>query len=218
MFLSASWWILHRGWKKIAARVQEAVDEIVSSVPIKGFLNYQDAEQLIAKLRRRIEYDADNKPISYRSFMLPDTEEEELEFIRGAGFDEEYPTEKTSTISLRQLLDETKDFIDSPDFSQVLSSCLDEVFAIFDHHAFAKTLLPNHEPMGSSIKEISHAEALDLEQEKKVILANLLPTISRQAHLIIAGNEYLNAFAYIKELQAFSALIYTQYGDETSKA
>lgn len=44
--------------------------------------------------------------------MLPDTEEEELEFIRGAGFDE-YDTEKdNSTISLRKLLDETKDFID----------------------------------------------------------------------------------------------------------
>lgn len=44
--------------------------------------------------------------------MLPDTEEEELEFIRGAGFEEGYPTDGTSTISLRKLLDETKDFID----------------------------------------------------------------------------------------------------------
>jgi peroxin-3 len=44
--------------------------------------------------------------------MLPDTEEEELEFIRGAGFEEGYPQENTSTISLRKLLDETKDFID----------------------------------------------------------------------------------------------------------
>ena len=30
MFLSASWWILHRGWKGLAERVGEAVDEIVS--------------------------------------------------------------------------------------------------------------------------------------------------------------------------------------------
>lgn len=81
-------------------------------------------------------------------------------------------------------------YIYSPDFNQVLSSCLDEVFAIFDHHAFGKTLL--HEPMTSGIQEITHAEALHFEQGKKVILANLLPTISRQAHLIIAGNEYLN--------------------------
>jgi peroxin-3 len=44
--------------------------------------------------------------------MLPDSEEEELEFIRGAGFEEGYPQDETSTISLRKLLDETKDFID----------------------------------------------------------------------------------------------------------
>lgn len=30
MFLSASWWLLHRGWKGCAKRVQEAVDEIIS--------------------------------------------------------------------------------------------------------------------------------------------------------------------------------------------
>lgn len=30
MFLSASWWLLHRGWKACAKRVQEAVDEIIS--------------------------------------------------------------------------------------------------------------------------------------------------------------------------------------------
>lgn len=33
------------------------------SVPIKGFLDYQDAEKLISKLRKRIEYDQDGKPI-----------------------------------------------------------------------------------------------------------------------------------------------------------
>lgn len=74
----------------------------------------------------------------------------------------------------------------------MFTSCLDEVFAIFDHNAFGKTLLPENEPMASGIQDITHAEALHLEQGKKVILANLLPTISRQAHLIIAGNEYLN--------------------------
>ncbi|KAI9366566.1 Peroxin-3 [Pilaira anomala] len=223
MYLSVSWWLLHRGWKKCAARVQEAVDEIVSGIPIKGFLNYEDSKQLIAKLRRRIEFEIDGKPINYREFMLPDTKEEELEFIRGAGFEEEeedvVDDEKTSSISLCKLLDETKDFIDSPDFNQVLTSCLNEVFSIFDQHAFVSTLLPNNDPMmGSSIQEVTHAEALKLQEEKKVILANLLPTISRQAHLIIAGNEYLNAFAHMKELQAFSALIYTQYGDEMNKA
>lgn len=82
----------------------------------------------------------------------------------------------------------------------MLTACLDEVFAIFDHHAFVKTLLPNNEPMVSSIREITSAEAASMEEGKKVILANLLPTISRQAHLVIAGNEYLNVSQFFKRL------------------
>ncbi|KAI8341559.1 Peroxin-3 [Blakeslea trispora] len=213
MFLSASWWLLHRGWKGLAERVQKAVDEHVASIPLKSTLDYQEAVSLLDKLRHTIEYGSDGKPISYRSWMLPDTEEEELEFIQGAGF-EGFPKSSTSTISLRKLLDETKDFIDSLDFSQVLSSCLDEVFGIFDHRAFATPLLPQNEPVVPSITEVTASESYSIEHAKKISLANLLPTIGRQAHLAIAGNEYLNAFAYIKELQAFSALIYTQYGDE----
>lgn len=220
MFLSASWWLLHRGWKQCAERVQKAVDQVVSGIPLKSTLDYSEAEQLLHNLRRAIEFDDEGKPINYCKWMLPDTDKEELEFIRGAGFDDDYQKESTnnssSTITLKKLLDETKDFIDSPDFNQVLGSCLDEVFAIFDHHAFVTALLPANEPMASSIREVTAAEALTLVQGKRVSLANLLPTIGRQSHLVIAGNEYLNAFAYIKELQAFSALIYTQYGNESN--
>lgn len=162
-------------------------------------MDYSQAEELLHNLRRAIEFDEDGKPICYRTWMLPDTDAEELEFIRGAGFDD-IATQKnisnndnsSSTITLEKLLNETKDFIDSPDFNHVLGSCLDEVFAIFDHHAFANVLMPVDEPMVSSIREITAAEALTMEQGKKVSLANLLPTIGRQSHLVIAGNEYLN--------------------------
>lgn len=30
MFLSASWWLLHRGWRLCAKRVEEAVEDVVS--------------------------------------------------------------------------------------------------------------------------------------------------------------------------------------------
>ncbi|KAI8146360.1 Peroxin-3 [Fennellomyces sp. T-0311] len=221
MFLSASWWLLHRGWRKCAERVKEAVDEVIGDVPLKRIFKYNDAEEIVNKLRRRIEYEKDGTtPISYRSWMLPDTEEEANEFLVQAGFEEGFPKSvDPSSISLKRLLDETKDYIDSPDFSAVLGSCLDEVFAIFDHHAFAKALLPATATMDFSthrIQEIHDDEPID--KVKKVTLANLLPSISRQAHLVIAGNEYLNAFAYIKELQAFSAMIYTQYGDEITRS
>ncbi|CAO3687847.1 unnamed protein product [Rhizopus microsporus] len=213
MFLSASWWLIHRGWKQCAKRVEEAVDEIVSGISLKQSFNYRDADELVQKLRKRIEYDQNDEPISYRTWMLPETEEEELEYLTQTGFGDSVHQQETSTITLRKLLDETKDYIDSSDFHQVLNSCLNEVFAIFDHHAFVKSLLPDLEPTVPSIQEVSQEQEAQ-SQEKSLTLAKLLPIISRQAHLVIAGNEYLNAFAYIKELQAFSAVIYTQYDSE----
>ncbi|RCI02277.1 peroxin, partial [Rhizopus stolonifer] len=187
MFLSTSWWLLHRGWRKCAKRVQDAADEIISSMSLKNSLNYKDAQELSQQLRRRIEYEEDGSPISYRTWMLPDVEEEELEVLQGTGFDGNALKSDNSAINLRRLLDETKDYIDSPDFQQVASSCLNEVFTIFDQNAFAKSLLSDLED-ASSIKDMSQVS----EQEKTLTLAKLLPIISRQSHLVIAGNEYLN--------------------------
>ena len=45
--------------------------------------------------------------------MLPDTEEEANEFLVQAGFEEGFPQNADpSTISLKRLLDEAKDYID----------------------------------------------------------------------------------------------------------
>ncbi|KAI9310943.1 Peroxin-3 [Dichotomocladium elegans] len=214
MFLSATWWILHRGWRLCAERVKRAVDEIISSIPLKRVISYQDAERILQQLRQRIEHEEDGfTPFNCGAWMLPETESEIQEYLLQAGFSDDYPNSE-ATRGLRKLLDEAKDYIDSPDFSSVLTSCLDEVFAIFDHQAFAKTLGPM-EFSGAWIQEVEKDDKQ--EAPKKVTLANLLPSISRQAHLVIAGNEYLNAFAYIKELQALSAMIYTNYGDELTQ-
>ncbi|KAF7722526.1 peroxin [Apophysomyces ossiformis] len=221
MFLSTTWWLLHRGWRQCFDRVRAMVDDIVGSIPLKNAISYKEAQHLIYSLRQRIEYEEDGLiPFSFRSWMLPESHDDEVSCLKEAGFADIHLTDdNATTVTLRKLLDETKDFIDSPDFAAVLASCLDEVFSIFDQRVFAKSLLPDSissESMSTRIREISAEEARRME--KKLTLANLLPSVSRQAHLVIAGNEYLNAFAYIKELQTFSAMVYTQYGDELESA
>ncbi|CAO3652325.1 unnamed protein product [Cunninghamella echinulata] len=220
LFLSTSWWLLHIGWRRCSERIAEIVKEVVSPLPLKSILQYEATEDIILQLRKKIEYEDDGvTPFNFRSWLLPETFEEELNFLRETGFSlddlQQSQTNGENKITIRQLLDETKDFLDSPDFITVLSSCLEEVYSIFDHNAFAKSLLPG-EPIDSSvqrIQEISNDTPTNTKK-KEITLANLLPSVSRQAHLIIAGNEYLNGFAYIKELQAFSAMVYTQYGNE----
>lgn len=86
MFLSTSWWLLHRGWRKCAERVKEAVDQVVGKyvdspiiemgfifgthihfvfcffrVPLKSILTYQGTEELVNKLRKAIEYEEDGQ-------------------------------------------------------------------------------------------------------------------------------------------------------------
>jgi peroxin-3 len=122
--------------------------------------------------------------------MLPDSSLEEIEFIRGAGFSDDYPN-YSATISLSKLLNETRDFIDSPDFQKVLQSCLDEQFGIFDKEVFFNVLMPEALGVDQGI------EALRIQEGKTSTLANLLPNISRQAHLVVSGNTYLDVMTLL---------------------
>lgn len=65
----------------------------------------------------------------------------------------------------------------------VLHSCLDEVFTLFLHNTFARTYNPL-DTEGARDRE---------ERERTVPLANLLPAVSRQAHMVVNGvpNEYV---------------------------
>lgn len=114
MFLSASWWLLHRGWKVCSERVQAAVKEVVGDIPLKRIISYGEAEEIMRKLRRHVEYGSDGyTPTNYQSWMLPETEEDIREYLRETGFPDEMPAPAgQSTVSLKQLIDETKDYID----------------------------------------------------------------------------------------------------------
>ncbi|KAF8920079.1 peroxin, partial [Dissophora ornata] len=119
--------------------------------------------------------------------------------------------------ALRNLLDETRDFIDSADFSTVLSASLDTTFARFNlalQPTFNPFLLspPRNINISASIEEIEDDEDIDLS----VPLIKLLPLVSRQVHLIINGvpNEYVESLSMVKELQAFSAIVYSSFSEE----
>ncbi|KAI7873645.1 Peroxin-3 [Lichtheimia hyalospora FSU 10163] len=191
VYLGACWWLLHRGWRLCYQQVKTAVDETLKSVSLKRLINYNDAQVITQRLRRRIEWENDVFASSIRSWMLPQDLDGTRELLEKTGVGDGFP--RLSSIKLKALLDETKAYINSDAFSNVLHSCLDQAFAVFYRHAFAEPLVDDNQA-----------------SSKKTTLANLLPGVSRQAHLVISGNEYLNEFVYSKELEAFSAIIYTQ--------
>lgn len=115
-------------------------------------------------------------------------------------------TSPTTTASLRRLIDETSDIIDSPAFTSVLTRLLD---AAFSHLIDVKisTLsykIPPVSADGARVTEIVGDGA-------KAKLANSLAVFCRQAHNIGAGanNEYLHKMELVPELEAFAAVVYS---------
>lgn len=86
-FLSFSWWLLHKGWKGLAERVEAAVHEVFGrydrpnvcssillfkhhsnilflllySIQLKHATNYEETLRLIKRVRHLVEYDAESK-------------------------------------------------------------------------------------------------------------------------------------------------------------
>ncbi|CAO3694399.1 unnamed protein product [Umbelopsis ramanniana] len=214
-FLSFSWWLLHKGWKGLAERVEAAVHEVFGSIQLKHATNYEETLRLIKRVRHLVEYDAESKhPHNFAQYIVPQNGDDEAEVLVQAGYASSTQEAEKSlkNYKLRRLLDETSDFVESFDFKTVLGACLEELFALFYHNTFTKPFdRENNVSNEDRIQEINSNYLQPLVTEKKVTIANLLPPVSRQSHLIINSNEYLNALTYVKELQAFSAIIYTQY-------
>jgi peroxin-3 len=112
----------------------------------------------------------------------------------------------TASPSLRRLIDETSDLIDSPSFSHVLTLLLDEGFSLLVDNKIATTAykMPPTSASTARVQEIVGADA-------KAKLANTLAVFCRQAHAIGSGstNEYLAAMEAVKDLEAFAAVVYS---------
>ncbi|KAI1316893.1 peroxin [Mortierella claussenii] len=215
-YLTFSYWLLHEGWRRWSEKVRDVVEDIIGSISLKKTLTAKEFSDLLGEIRAQLEYtevDGKRTPINMRKYMLPDDAAEEREVLRAGGVDE---FDLIVDPVLRNLLDETRDFIDSDDFATVLSSTLATTFARFNlalQPTFNPFLLTapslNH---SASIEEIEDEEDMD----RAVPLASLLPLVARQVHLIINGvpNEYVESLSMVKELQAFSAIVYSSFSEQ----
>ncbi|KAF9923233.1 peroxin [Linnemannia zychae] len=217
-YLTFSYWLLHEGWRRWSEKVRDVVEDTVGSISLKKTFTAKEFSDLLGEIRSRLEYTLDKEgdriPVNMREYMLPDETSDEREVLRAGGVDE---FDLVVDPVLRNLLDETRDFIDSEDFATVLSSTLATTFARFNlalQPTFNPFLLAPPQTNSSSgiIAEIEDDEDVD----RAVPLASLLPVVTRQVHLIINGvpNEYVESLAMVKDLQAFSAIVYSSFNEQ----
>jgi len=198
-YLTLSWWILHVGWKDVGERVRRAVEEVFDGVSLKTKFTVVDLNRLISDVRRRVEYEVTfegkERRINFLSTLLPPTPETLQHVLTQGGI----PARAASAPDavFQSLLTETRTHIGSASFERVLEVCLDNATGV----------------LVSGLQR--HVFGGDESAEARERLAAMLPGLTRWCHLALEGlpNELVDGLADLREMAAFSAIIYSSYED-----
>jgi dihydrofolate reductase len=235
-YLTFSWWLLHKGSKEIVEKVSAAVKEVFGPVSPREDMTLERLSELILEVRKKVEGATESERREHRwlSYMLPPRDQEDF-VLSESGIDamsaSPAPQETSqdpmhaansasSNASLRRLLDETSDLIDSPTFTHVFTQVLNATFSHLIDYRVATEAFKISPPAPDSLSRITEIS------DKKVKFAQTLAVFCRQAHSIAAGssepddlavaesvgsqvNEYLAAIDQVKDLEAFAAVIYS---------
>lgn len=212
-YLTFSWWLLNRGWEELGRRVEEAVREVFGHLSPRDLLSFDTFSQLTLEVRKKMEgqREGESKGARWLPFLLPPKDMEAF-VLRESGVLGDSATAETqtgtptsaSTISLRHLLDETSDLVESPAFTHVLTQILDASFSV----------LLNNKVLPGAFDLPTRSTVSDNEGEQRaklVLLPKILSVLTRQAHVIGHGmpNEYLQEMERVRDLEAFAAVVYS---------
>ncbi|ODM22278.1 hypothetical protein SI65_03124 [Aspergillus cristatus] len=215
-YLAFSWWLLHKGWKQLMERVQAAVTETFGPLNPREDISVSKLSELTVQIRMKIEGSTEEeRRHKWLSYLLPPREEEDSLLVESGVLGVTAAASPQTASTLRHLLDETADLIESPTFGHVLTLLNNEGFATLierkcANDAFKSSLAPE-----TSTQPLHSTTTI---AERKTKLANVLAVLARQAHVIGNGanppNEYLTAMDQgARELEAFAAVIYSSNFD-----
>ncbi|CAL1710069.1 unnamed protein product [Somion occarium] len=213
-YLTLSWWILHVGWKDVGERVRKGVEEVFESVSLKTKFSANELFGLVSDVRRRVEFEVTfegkERRINFASTLLPPTPETLHHVLLQGGIPSRQASAPDATF--QSLLAETRTHLTSASFERVLEVCLDRATdMLFDD--LEKNVFHENEPK-SGITGWEEATA-SLGPETKVRLAGMLPGLARWCHSAVEGlpNELVDGLGSVREVNAFSAIIYSSYED-----
>lgn len=231
-YLTFSWWLLNKGWVDIMQRVEAAVRQVFGQTSPRDQVTFESFSNMTREVRRLVEgapvsqQQAGSSGTAWLTFLLPPRDMEgfvlrESGILDDSAASETQPAERevsspTSAASLRRLLDETSDLIESPTFTHVLAQILDAGFSVLLDKKLAEGPFdlppPPSSPAAAAqiITDVS-PELQQLRAERKVLLPKCLSVLTRQAHIIGNGmpNEYLQAMEAVQDLEGFAAVVYS---------
>lgn len=205
-------------------RVRVAVKDVFGLLNPREEITLEKLSELTLEVRKRVEGATEEERrfaapsnlylsilTPYRickwlSYLLPPQDQEDYVLRESGMTASSESTSPTTTASLRRLIDETSDLIDSPSFTHVLTLLLD---AAFSHLVDTKISHLSYKipPVSESTARVHEIVGSDV----KAKVANSLAVFCRQAHNIGTGvnNEYLSAVEQVRDLEAFAAVVYS---------
>lgn len=211
-YLTFSWWLLNKGWMDIMDCVESAVRTVFGSLSPRDLVSFDRFSELTMEVRKLVEgaTPEERRRSDWLQFLLPPQEKED-EVIRESGILEDNAAQDThsSPASLRRLLDETADLIESPAFSHVLTLLLDTGFSSLVDKKLAEEAFEL--PRQGSNNGMLVTDNTELKRTKVILLPKILSVLTRQAHVIGNGvpNEYLQDMELVRDLEAFAAVVYS---------
>ncbi|KAL2200956.1 Peroxin-3 [Corynascus similis CBS 632.67] len=238
-YLTFSWWLLNRGWVDVMQRVEAAVRQVFGHLSPRDTITLHTFSKLSHDVRSIIEGTdpSAGSRTAWLPFLLPPTDMEDFvlresgvlesdpldaDGAQGTTSSASVPASPSTAASLRRLLDETADLIESPHFAHVHTQLLDAAFSTLLEQKVAGGVLDGNSALAAD------GTAL-LLSNRAVLLPKILSVLTRQAHAIGQGmgttpspqhneavavvppadNEYLQAMEAVPDLEGFAAVVYS---------
>jgi len=218
-YLTFSWWLLNRGWVDVMQRVETSVRQVFGHLSPRDTVTLDAFSKLTQQTRRLVEGSAPANGVgtAWLPFLLPRSDMEEF-VLRESGIlgeaiqlptSSSYPPSPSSAASLRRLLDETADLVESPAFAGVFTLLLDSAFDVLLTQKLAAGAFETPSTAASELRDPVLSSTISVS--RAVLLPKVLSVLTRQAHAIGNGmpNEYLQAMESVRDLEGFAAVVYS---------
>ncbi|XP_043962964.1 peroxisomal biogenesis factor 3 [Gambusia affinis] len=186
-YLSSIQHLLGDGLTELISRVKTAVQSSLGGVSLKQSLSLLELEQQLIWIRAEVD---SGRPLS--SYMLAD--DEDVLADQACGLTE------NDLVTIR-LLNETRDMLDSPDLSKVLSACLNRGFSRLLDNLAEFFRLPVSDSAPDSLSAVS------------LPLAKIIPIINGQINSVCSEtpSHFVQDLLLNDQVKEFAAIVYETF-------
>uniref|UniRef100_A0A8C3KCP2 Peroxisomal biogenesis factor 3 n=1 Tax=Calidris pygmaea TaxID=425635 RepID=A0A8C3KCP2_9CHAR len=198
-YLSSIQHLLGDGLTELITIVKAAVHKVFGSISLKHTLSLLDLEQKLKDIRKAVEHKDSDQTESYSPlchYLMPD--EENPLAAQACGL-----TEKD--IATIKLLNETRDMLESPDFSTVLGTCL--------NRGFSRLLDNMAEFFRPTEQDLSQNGSVNSLSSVSLPLAKIIPIINGQIHSVCSEtpSHFVQDLLMMEQVKDFAANVYEAF-------